>query len=154
MMIGSVRDIPRVREKMGDAFGVTRIPEPENYPGQPVFGLWVWYGAISRQSARREMAEDLLLFLKEKGPLLTEQLKTVPGHGETALVRPEDPLYSKIWDIYEGADLVQELLGFSGAAALEEALRQELELMFRENRDAAETALAVQRRWDQSTTSP
>jgi multiple sugar transport system substrate-binding protein len=150
MMIGSVRDIPGVREKMGEnAFGVTRIPESEDYPGKPVFGLWVWYGAVSRQSVRREPAEDLLLFLKEKSSMLTGQLKTVPGHGETAPVRPEDPLYSKIWDMYEGADLVEELSGFSGAAAMEEALRQELELMFRESRGATETALAVQQRWDQ-----
>jgi multiple sugar transport system substrate-binding protein len=150
MMIASVRDIPGIREKMGEnAFGVTRIPIPEDYPEKPAFGLWVWYGAVSRQSARREPAEDFLLFLKEKGPMLTGQLKTIPGHGEAPSVRPEDPLYSKIWDLYEGADLVQELLDFSGTAALEEALRRELELMFRESRGAAETALAVQRSWDQ-----
>ncbi|MDR1637244.1 MAG: extracellular solute-binding protein [Treponema sp.] len=149
MLIGSVRDIPRVREKMGDRFGVTRIPEPEDNPGKPVFGLSVWYGAIFRESAGREAAWDLLIFFKEKGPMLTEQLKTVPGHSETASVRPEDPLYSKIWDMYEGADLVRELLDFPGEAALEDALRRELELMFRENRGAAETALAVQRGWDQ-----
>jgi hypothetical protein len=51
--------------------------------------------------------------------------------------------------MYEGADLVQELLDFPGEAALEDALRRELEFMFRENRSAAETALAVQRSWDQ-----
>ncbi|MDR3192393.1 MAG: extracellular solute-binding protein [Treponema sp.] len=150
MMIGSVRDIPRLRERMGEnSFGVTRIPEPEDYPGKPVFGLWVWYGAVFRQSARREAAGNFLLFLRERGPALTGQLKTVPGHAETASVRPEDPLYAKIWDMYEGADLARELLGFPGEAVLEDALRRELELMFRENRGAAETALAVQRRWDQ-----
>jgi ABC-type glycerol-3-phosphate transport system substrate-binding protein len=149
MMIGSVRDIPGVREKMGGALGITRIPEPEDYPGKPVFGLWVWYGAVSRQSPRQEAAWDFLHFLKENGPMLTEQLKTVPGHAETASVRPEDPLYAKIWDMYEGADPVRELLGFPGEPVLEEALRRELELMFRENRGAAETALAIQRKWDQ-----
>jgi ABC-type glycerol-3-phosphate transport system substrate-binding protein len=150
MMIGSVRDIPRLREEMGEnSFGITRIPEPEDYPEKPVFGLWVWYGAVSRQSARQEEAGDFLLFLKEKGPMLTEQLKTAPGHVETASVWPEDPLYSKIWDMYEEADLVRELLGFPGEAVLEGILRRELELMFRENRGAAETALAVQRSWDQ-----
>jgi multiple sugar transport system substrate-binding protein len=150
MLTGSVRDIPRVREKMGDRFGVTRIPEPEDHPGKPVFGLSAWYGAISRKSAGRDAAWDLLFFFRENGPMLTEQLKTVPGHSETSPARPEDPLYAKIWDMYEGADLVRELLDFPGEAALEDALRRELELMFRENRGAAETALAVQRGWDQS----
>lgn len=148
MLIGSVRDIPGLQEKMGaDAFGVTRIPEPEDYPGKPVFGLWVWYGALSRQSARREAAEDLLLFFRERGSVLTEQLKTVPGHNESASLGLEDPLYAKIWDIYEGADLTRELLDFPGEAALEEVLRRELEVMFREKRGGAETALAVQRGW-------
>jgi multiple sugar transport system substrate-binding protein len=150
MMIGSVRDIPRVREKMGEnSFGITRIPEPEDHPEKPVFGLSVWYGAVSRQSPSQEAARDFLLFLGEKGSLLTEQLKTVPGHSETVSVRPEDPLYAKIWDMYEGADLARELLDFPGEPALEGLLRRELELMFRESRSAAETALAVQRAWDQ-----
>jgi hypothetical protein len=51
--------------------------------------------------------------------------------------------------MYEGADLVRELPGFPGEAVLEGILRRELELMFRENRGAAETALAAQRSWDQ-----
>jgi multiple sugar transport system substrate-binding protein len=149
MMIASVRDIPQVQEKMGDSFGITRIPEPETYSGKPIFGLSAWYGGISRQSPRQDQAWTFLLFLKENSDLLTEQLQTVPGNGESASFRPEDPLYSKAWDIYEGADLVQELLGFPGEKILEEAMRRELEVMFRENRDAAETALAVQQSWDQ-----
>jgi multiple sugar transport system substrate-binding protein len=150
MMIGSVRDIPHVRGKMGDnSFGITRIPEPEDHPEKPVFGLSVWYGAVSRQSPKQEAARDFLLFLGEKGSLLTEQLKTVPGHSETVSMRPEDPLYAKVWDMFEGADLVREFLDFPGEPALEGVLRRELELMFRENRGAAETALAVQQAWNQ-----
>jgi multiple sugar transport system substrate-binding protein len=151
MIIGSVRDIPEVREKMReDSFGITRIPDPADHPVKPVFGLSAWYGAVSRQSRRPAAAREFLSFLGEKGPALTEQLKTVPGHGDTAPpVRPEDPLYAKVWDMYEGADMARELLDFPGEAVLEDALRRELELMFRENRSAAETALAVQRAWDQ-----
>jgi multiple sugar transport system substrate-binding protein len=148
MLIAPVRDIPRLREKMGDSFGITLIPEPEDYPEKPAFGLSVWYGGISRQSTREEAAWDFLFFLKENSDLLTEQLRTIPGNGDPAF-RPEDPLYSKAWDMYEGAEPVQEFSNFPGEAALEEAVRRELALLFRGNRSAAETAEAVQRSWDQ-----
>ncbi|GHV86902.1 sugar ABC transporter substrate-binding protein [Spirochaetia bacterium] len=135
MMTGSVQDIARVREGMEDgSFGVTLIPGPAGYAGKPIFGLSVWYAGISRRSEHPDEARNFLFYLREKGALIAEQIRAVPGsNGQAAPYITEDPFYAKVWDMYEAADLVQELAAFPKTRELENAVREELVKLFAEN---------------------
>jgi multiple sugar transport system substrate-binding protein len=150
MMIGSMEDIPLLREKMGDAaFGVTIIPGPAGYAGKPVIDPSFWYAGISSSCKHPDEAWSFLAFLAEKSPLLAAQTRAVPGSGETpGSYIAEDPLYSKAWDIYEAAEVIRDFSAFPRAGDLETIVREELAALFEGPRTAAETAAAIQKRWE------
>jgi multiple sugar transport system substrate-binding protein len=138
MMTGSIRDIAKVRERMKDgSFGVTLIPGPAGYTGKPVFGLSVWYAGIGRKSGHPDEAWAFLFYLRENSAVLAEQIRAVPGglprEGFIAPYIESDPYYSKVRDMYEAADLVQELTAVPGIRELEKAVREELAKMFAES---------------------
>ncbi|MDR2102884.1 MAG: extracellular solute-binding protein, partial [Treponema sp.] len=82
MMIGSIRDIDFLRERMGDeSFGITTIPGPDGYIGKPAFGLSSWYAGISRRSAHKDEAWHFLAFLAERTSFLAAKAHAVPGDG-------------------------------------------------------------------------
>ncbi|MDR1100565.1 MAG: extracellular solute-binding protein [Treponema sp.] len=150
MMIGSVEDIPFLRKQMGDsAFGITLIPVPANYAGKPVLGPSQWYAGISSACEYPDQAWAFLSFLAEKSPFLAAQVRAVPGSGSRpgAYIR-EDEFYSKAWDMYEASDVIQEFSGFPGGDELEDIIREELLPLFEGTKNAAETAAAIQKRWE------
>jgi ABC-type glycerol-3-phosphate transport system substrate-binding protein len=150
MMIGSVEDIPFLRKQMGDsAFGITLIPVPADYAGKPVLGPSQWYAGISSAGEHPDQAWAFLAFLAEKSPFLAAQVRAVPGSGGRpgAYIR-EDEFYSKAWDMYEASDVIQEFSGFPGGDELEGIIREELPFLFEGAKSAAETAAAIQGRWE------
>jgi multiple sugar transport system substrate-binding protein len=153
MMIGSVEDLPYIRERMGDsAFGVTLIPAPADYAGRPVIGPSQWYAGISAGCRFPDEAWAFLAFLAEKSPFLAAQVRAVPGAdaaggGPGDYIR-KDEFYSKAWDVYEAAELIQEFSGFPGGDELENIIREELALLFDGKKNAAETSAAIQKRWE------
>jgi multiple sugar transport system substrate-binding protein len=150
LMIGSVEDIPFLRERMGDsAFGVTLIPGPAGYTGKPVIGTSFWYAGISGSCQYPDEAWAFLSFLAEKSPLLAAQARAVPGSGNNpGNYIEDDPLYAKAWDIYEAADVIRDFSGFPRTDDLETIIREELAALFEGKTKAAETAAAIQRRWE------
>jgi multiple sugar transport system substrate-binding protein len=144
MMIGSIKDIGILRQKMDEGvFGVTLVPGPADYPGKPVLGLSTCYAGIGALCKYPDEAWAFLSFLRENSALLASRTGAIPDS-----YVPEDPLYAKIWDIYEGAELVSEFPGLPRMAELEAAVREELALMFRGAAGPAETAAAIQKRRD------
>jgi multiple sugar transport system substrate-binding protein len=141
MMTGSVQDIAKVKDRMKDPFGITLIPGPANYTGKPAFGLSVWYAGISRKSEHPDEAWAFLLYLRENGVAIAEQIRAVPGslprEGFIAPYIGSDPYYSKAGDMYEAADLVQELTAVPGIRELEKVVREELAKMFAKNQETA-----------------
>jgi multiple sugar transport system substrate-binding protein len=150
MMIGSVEDIPFLREYMGDsAFGITQIPGPAGYAGKPVIGPSYWYAGISASCKYPDAAWTFLTFLAEQSPFLAAQARAVPGSGDQpGNYIEENPLYSKAWDIYEAADVIREFSGFPRGDDLETIIREELALFFAEGKNAADTSAAIQKRWE------
>ncbi|MDR0878894.1 MAG: extracellular solute-binding protein [Treponema sp.] len=149
MMTASVRDIPYLRERMGDgAFGITVIPGPAAYSGKPVTGPSRWYAGISADCQHPDEAWAFLAFLTKKIPVLASEVRAVPESTVPGNYAEEDILYSKAWDIYGAADIIQEFSGILYGDDLEAAVRDELILFFDEKQNAAETAAAVQKRWD------
>jgi multiple sugar transport system substrate-binding protein len=153
MMIGSVDNIPALREGMGDSvFGITQIPGSANYAGKPVLGPTLWYAGITNSCEDPDQAWTFLAFLAEKSPFLAAQVQAVPGdiNSPGAYVE-EDEFYSRAWEIYETSELIQEFSGFSRREKLEAIVREELRSFFGEQKTAAETAAAIQKRWDDET---
>jgi multiple sugar transport system substrate-binding protein len=149
LMISPVDTIPVLRKRMGGDFGVTRIPGPAAYAGKPAIGPSLWYAGISNSCKHPDQAWTFLSFLAEQSPFLAAQVQAVPG----AINSPgeyiqADELYSKAWEIYETSELIQEFSGFSRREELETIIREELASFFAEQKTAAETAEAIQNRWD------
>ena len=156
MMIASSRDIQRLRQEMGGAvFGVTNIPGSPS-TGKSKVGLSAIYAGVSAGCGRPDDAWTFLSFLAEKGPVLAEKLGASPGSlpgifpggGFPGDYIKEDPDYSKVRDIFEAAETVQGFSGNPRADALERIVREELRVFFERDRNPANTAAAIQQRWD------
>lgn len=152
LMIASTRYIPHLRERMGDsAFGITTIPE-SGAGGRYNIGISSIYAGLNSGGAHHDEAWSFLEFLAEKSSLLCAYLKAVPGVVSNFFpgdyVR-NDPFYSKAWDIFESAMIVEDFSGKPGAQQYEAAFIEELQLFFEGGRTAQQTAAAIQRRWDE-----
>jgi len=107
MITGSTRDIAFLQRNNLN-FGITAIPGTTQ--GKNRLGLSKIYAGISTDCALPDEAWAFLSFIAEKGPILAEALAAIPGSlpaafpGEYIL---KDPLYSKAWDIFEAAEIVE-----------------------------------------------
>jgi ABC-type glycerol-3-phosphate transport system substrate-binding protein len=154
MIIGSTRDIPALREKMGDGvFGISTIPGGGS-AGKYSVSLTGIFAGINKNCVYPDDARVFLEFLAGKSPLLCEQLKAVPGYvpdlvsSDNKNYIKEDPFYSKAWDIFENSVVVRGFLGVPGAQEYEKAVREEIRPFFENRRNAQDTVNAIQRRWD------
>ncbi|MDR3122910.1 MAG: extracellular solute-binding protein [Treponema sp.] len=150
MMIASVADIHLLRQRMGEGvFGITVIPGESSFEGKPLLGLTSWSLGIPRSAARKEEARAFLAFLLERGPLIAEKARAVPGSlNRTVDFSAGDPLYAKAYDIYTAGETVQELWGVSGADQFEALVREQLYALFEEGRTPEETAEQIQQQWE------
>ena len=141
-MISSTKDIEYVRKKMGDdAFGITSIPVPDNYSGKTCHASAGWTLGINARSANKEAARLFADFIAGKAALLSEKARVIPGNN-----RP-DPFYSKVWDITIAGENAQDLAGLPWGK-LAEIFNEELSSLFAGQHSAAETAAAIQKRWE------
>jgi ABC-type glycerol-3-phosphate transport system substrate-binding protein len=162
-MIGPSSAIKRLRETMGDSFGVGAIPGTPGggtNGGKPVFALHSLYAAITGQCRYPDEAWTFLSFLVEQRSVLAAALRAVPGSGSLDFsanaagvpsYMENDPLLLKAWDMYQAADIVRDIEELPAAAELERALREELVPLLEGRRNGADTAAAVQKRWDMLT---
>ena len=155
MMVGSSRDIPMMRDKMGDdVFGVTAIPD-SGLPVKIGAGLSGIYAGISSTCKKPNTAWSFLVFLGKHIPAIAVEIMAIPG--AIPGLSPEyssfgyingDPYYSKIREIFESSEIVR---GFSREAQAEELERivwEELHFHFENNRNAVETTSIIQQRLD------
>jgi len=109
MMAASSRDIPLLqRSAPGLNFGVTAMPQTAQ--GKNRLGLSGIYAGISSACALSDEAWAFLAFVAGRKQVLEEALSAVPGSHPSAFPGAyitADPLYSKAWDIFEAADIVE-----------------------------------------------
>jgi multiple sugar transport system substrate-binding protein len=148
MMSGDIRNI-RIIEKAGVSFGITAIPAPASYVGKPILAAAAWYGGILKTSQYKDEAWEFLMFLAEKAPAIAVAAGTLPPSIETQAPMDGDSWYSKAYDINNAGEVREELIGFPGEIPLERILREELPPMFAGTQSPADTARAVQQRWQQ-----
>ncbi|MDR2402803.1 MAG: extracellular solute-binding protein [Spirochaetaceae bacterium] len=148
MMIASVRDIPLIRER-NVPFGITTVPGAASSFGRPAFGLYGWYVGISASCTNKTGARIFLSFLAGKRSRIGAAAWAVPGGGDaTEDYISDDPLFSKVYSIYEAGEALEEFTGRSGATKEETLVREALYRMFEEGRQPKETAAAIQQGWE------
>ena len=131
-------EIEFIRERMGDeAFSVTSIPTPDNFTGKTYFGFAGWNLGINSSSGHKEKARLFAEFLASRLPE-----KTRAAQENSA----GDPFYSKVWDIAIAGEAAQDFTGLSWED-LEAVFSEELSALFT-GQPPAETAAAIQKRWD------
>jgi multiple sugar transport system substrate-binding protein len=150
MMIASVADIHLLRQRMGDdAFGITVIPGESSFEGKPVLGLTSWSLGIPRSAVRKDEARAFLSFLLERGPLIAERARAVPGSLSKAMdFSAAHPLYAKAYDMYVSGEAVQEFSGASGVDKFEALVREQLYALFEEGQTPEQTAGHIQQQWE------
>jgi ABC-type glycerol-3-phosphate transport system substrate-binding protein len=152
MMVASTQIIPYLRERMGDsAFGITTIPD-QGTGGVYSINISSIYAGINPNSEHPEEALNFLEFLAEKNPLFCYELKAVPGAVSNLIPGDyiiDDPFYSKAWDIFESARIVEGFSGKSGAQEYENAFLEELRIFFETDRTAQQTITAIIQRWSE-----
>jgi ABC-type glycerol-3-phosphate transport system substrate-binding protein len=151
MIIASTRDIPYLREKMGEnKFGITSIPH-SGLSGKYNINLSGLYAGISLYCENQESARDFLAFLSGKRELFCDFFKAVPGVISDIVPADyinDDPFYSKAQDIFESSAVVQGFSGKPGAREYEDAFIEELRAFFNNSQTQLETVNAIQKKWD------
>jgi len=114
MMTASARDIAFLRSIAEDLdFGITTIPATAQ--GKNRLGLSGLYAGIHSACAHPDEAWKFLSFIAGKSQILARALSAVPGQTDPELWMNnpagagyivQDPLYSKAWEIFEAADIV------------------------------------------------
>ena len=109
MLAASSRDIAWLRYNARDLnLGVTAMPQAAQ--GRNRLGLSGIYAGISGGCALPDEAWTFLAFIAGKSQVLAEALGAVPGGFTKAFpgdYAANDALYSKAWDIFEAADIVE-----------------------------------------------
>jgi hypothetical protein len=109
MMIASAQSILYLRQNaQGINFDITTIPT--TLQGKSRLGLSGIYAGINSVSSLPDEAGIFLAFVAEKDQLLAETLGAVPGIVSGTFPNEyiiKDAMYSKAWDIYEAADIVE-----------------------------------------------
>jgi multiple sugar transport system substrate-binding protein len=152
MMIASTRDIPFLRERMGDnAFGITTIPIAASGPvGRYSIGLSGIYAGINAKCQYHNEAWNFLVFLAGQSASFCETFKAVPGVVSDIIPGDyvkNDPFYSKAWDIFESSNIVQGFSGKPGAEEYKSIFLEELQVFFESRRSAQDTSNAIQERF-------
>ena len=152
MIIGSIRDIPFLRERMGDnVFGITTIPV-SNSAGKYKFSLSSIYAGINSKSAHPDAAWGFIEFLTCQHQLFIDVFSHVSGvasyliPGESIT---DDPFYSKARDIFESSNIVRSFSGNPNAQEYEDVYMEELLVFLNGGQTAQEAVNAIQKRWEQ-----
>ena len=134
MMLASARDILFLRDgSPGVNFDITAVPAMAL--GRNRLGVSGIYAGISADSAQPDTAWAFLVFVAGRSHLLASALGAVPGSFFISFPDryiEEDPMYSKAWDLFEAAEIVE----FPGGDILEveagRIIRRMLALAFEE----------------------
>ena len=109
MITSSSSDIAYLQRRANKLnFGVTAIPGTAQ--GKTRLGLFRIYSGISADCAIPDQAWIFISFIAGKSVILAETLNAVPGSLPAAFPGEyivENPLFSKAWDIFEAAEIVE-----------------------------------------------
>jgi len=133
MMAISARDIVFLRRNAHSiTFGITAMPAA--VPGKNRLGLSGIYAGISGDCTLPDEAWTFLAFIAGKSHVLAEAVGAVPGSYPNVFSGDyveKDPLYSKAWDIFEAADIIDYRPGQPSEEEVNRILREKLTEAFK-----------------------
>ena len=128
MMTVSARDIAFLQNSArGITFGITTLPVMTR--GKDRLGLSNIYAGINSDCTLPDEAWRFLAFFAGKKDIIAEALGAVPGSFPDVFAGEyiaQDPLYSKAWDIFEAADIVEYEPGQPFEEELNRLIREKL----------------------------
>jgi multiple sugar transport system substrate-binding protein len=146
LMIAPAQDIEVLRRRIGESgFGITTLPVSDTYSGKSMIGLSRWYACISNHSQYKSEAWTFLSFLSSRTAALADAAHAVPG---TGVYPRDDALYAKAYDVYENAEVTDELISLPRIHTLETIVWEEVKNMLEGHQDATITAWMIQTRWE------
>jgi multiple sugar transport system substrate-binding protein len=143
-------------------YGLTAVPGLTSYMGKPVLAISAWYAGIAQASRYKAEAGSFIHFLANEAPRLAGHTRGIPWNsgaadgaagkaaGNTETAAGEAALILKAYNIYQAAEIQEELSLFNDTRFLEAIVREELQRMFEKGQSPEDTAAAVQRRWEKS----
>jgi len=133
MLTISERDLPFLRRNARDiSFGITAMPAAAQ--GKNRLGLSGIYAGISGNCALPDEAWIFLAFIAGKSHVLAEAISAVPGsypHVFSGDYIKKDPQYSKAWDIFEAADIIDYRSGQPSEEEINRVIREKLAETFK-----------------------
>ena len=133
MLTISARDIPFLRRNARDiTFGITALPAAA--PGKNRLGLSGIYAGISNSCTLPDEAWTFLAFIAGKSHVLAEAIGAVPGSYPNVFSGDyieKDTLYSKAWDIFEAADIIDYRPGQPSEEEINRLIREKLAEAFK-----------------------
>ncbi|MDR3335577.1 MAG: ABC transporter substrate-binding protein [Treponema sp.] len=142
-------------------YGLTAVPGLTSM-GKPVLAISGWYAGIAQAGRYKAEALSFVHFLANEAPRIAAHTRGIPWNsgatdgaagkaaGNTETAAGEDALISKAHNIYQAAEIQEELSLFNDTRFLEEIVREELQRMFEKGQSPEDTAAAVQRRWEKN----
>ena len=128
MMTISARDLAFLRNGAhGITFGITSLPTSAQ--GKYRLGISSIYAAVNSDSAVSDEAKVFLAFLVKKSGELAEAIEAVPGSfpgGFAGDHIAKDPMYSKGWEIFEAAEVVEYKGGQPSEETFNRLVREKL----------------------------
>jgi ABC-type glycerol-3-phosphate transport system substrate-binding protein len=128
MITSSSSDIAYLQRHAGKLnFGVTAIPGTAQ--GKIRLGLFRIYAGLSAECAIPDQAWNFISFIAGKSEILAEALNAVPGSLPAAFPGEyivENPLFSKAWDIFEAAEIVEYRSDDPPEEVIESLVREKL----------------------------
>ena len=144
-------------------FGITNIPYPENSSGRPVFNMSCVHTAVLSSSRYNEAAFEFVEFLGAASAALAAASGAISedptasifdgiwtgdqiqrGQNSGAL----EAVYVKAQSMIESAECLDDWKLFSACASLGSVAEEEINSMFRDRQDAADTAETIKKRYD------
>ena len=131
MLTISARDIAFL-QRSDISFGITAMPAAA--PGKNRLGLSGIYAGISNHCALPDEAWIFLAFIAGKSQVLAEAMSAVPGSYPNVFSGEyieKNPLYSKAWDIFEAADIIDYRPGQPSEEEVNRLIREKLAEAFK-----------------------
>jgi multiple sugar transport system substrate-binding protein len=131
MLTISARDIAFLR-RSDITFGITAMPAAAQ--GKNRLGLSGIYAGISNNCALPDEAWIFLAFIAGKSQVLAEAMSAVPGSYPNVFSGDyikKDTVYSKAWDIFEAADIVDYRSGQPSEGEINRVIREKLAETFK-----------------------
>ena len=133
MMTASTRDIAFLqRNAHGITLGITAMPAATS--GKNRLGLSGIYAGISSDCTLLDEAWIFLAFIAGKSHVLAEGVGAVPGSYPNVISDDnveKAPLYSKAWDIFEAADIIDYRPGQPSEEHINRIIREKLAEAFK-----------------------